>query len=126
MQPTGLYRDNRWSDPRRAIGPGIEFEERSVFGRLHGRVSEFDPPTRVAFHLTLRWRGWRIFQSRPAHTLASTRSGTSIIHVAEGAFVGPLRLLDSLFWPLARRERVQTIDALEASFQGDGPTAASD
>jgi uncharacterized protein YndB with AHSA1/START domain len=125
MPPGSLFRDSRWSEPHRAVGPGAAFEERTVFGRLDGRVSEFDPPTKVAFRQILSWRGRRIFESRPGYTLSSTASGTLVVHVAEGGFVGLLAILDSLFWPLARRERVQTVDALEASLQVDGESAGS-
>lgn len=125
MPPGSLYRDSRWSGPRRLVGPGAQFEERSVFGRLDGRVSEYDPPTRLAFHQTRSWRGRRIFESRPSYTLASTASGTSIVHVAEGGFVGLLGIMDPLFRWLARRERIRTVDALELSLLRDGLTSAT-
>lgn len=119
MPQGSLYRESQWSDPRRSVGTGTEFQERTIFGRLEGRVSEFDPPARVAFHQVLRWRGRRVFESRPGYTLSSTASGTSIVHVAEGGFVGLLASLDPLFRPLARRERVRTVEALAASFSAE-------
>jgi hypothetical protein len=93
---------------------------------LQGALEGPGDGRRIEWRAPVCWRGRCIFESRPAYSLSSTPSGTSIIHVAEGGFAGPLGFLDLLFWPVARRERVRTVDALEASFRGDDPTAASD
>ena len=64
MHRTGLFR--RCSLTSEApIRQGTTYADSTRMGRFNGEVTEFVPPTRIAFRETLSWFGTPLTQARP-------------------------------------------------------------
>lgn len=99
------------------VGEGTGFYDQTRLGRLDGVVTDFAPPTKVAFCQTLRWKGTRVFESRPSYVLEPVDGTTAVHHHAEGELYGPFKVLEPLVWAMARVERKRTVDVLRQSLE---------
>ena len=112
-----IYLDSRSADDTGAIGTGTRFEDETTLGTLTGRVTDFDPPRRIAFAQALERDGSVIFESRPAYRLRPERGGTVVHHSGEAELTGPLELVESLVWLFAQYERRRVVRALKRSLE---------
>lgn len=103
------------------MGVGTRYDDKTWMGTYRGEVVACHAPTTLVFRETLRWRGLRVAEARPAYRLVSTAGGTAVHHVAEGEFYGLFRLLTPLGAWMARGERRRTLRALRRALeQGRG------
>lgn len=105
------------TNPEQDVEVGTTFVDKTPLGRFHGRVTEFDPPHRVAFQQQLRRWGKLVFVSKPSYTLEPTEDGTHVRHAAKGEAYGPTRFTEPLVRWLAANERRSTIDTLKESLE---------
>ena len=99
------------------VGLGTTYDDPGWMGTFRGAVSEFRPPTRVAFRETLRWLGVPVMEASPAYELTATPTGTRVHHTAEGRLFGIFRVMTPLVAWMARGERARTVRALKASLE---------
>ncbi len=118
LPPSMIFVDSRLSEDGAQIGPGTEFYDSTRFGQLLGKITEYDPPTRISFLQRLRWGGVDVFESRPAYTLTSRNDQTHVVHEGVGRFFGVFRVLDPIGRLMADRERSRVVDALKQSLEG--------
>lgn len=118
MHRTGLFRRCRMTSelPVRA---GTTYVDSTWMGAFQGEVTEFEPPTRIAFRETLRWFGFSMSQARPAYVLEGDDSATVVHHVAEGQLYGWMRFMKPAAAWMANRERTSTLDSLKRSLESD-------
>ena len=84
MHRTGLFRRCELvSEP--PVRQGTTYVDSTWMGTFHGEVTEFAPPTRLAFNETLSWFGSPVSQARPSYVLEGDESSTVVHHVAEGS-----------------------------------------
>ena len=118
MHRTGLFRKCRPT----SVGPtrqGTTYVDSTRMGRFDGEVTEFLPPTRIAFRETLRWFGSPMTQARPEYSLEGDESGTIVHHVAVGELYGWMRLIKPAAAWMANRERSRTLSSLKRSLESD-------
>ena len=88
-------------------------------GSFDGEVTEFVPPTRIAFRETLRWFGSPMTQARPEYSLEGDESATVVHHVAVGELYGWMRFMKPAAAWMANRERSRTLNSLKRSLESD-------
>ena len=66
------------------IRQGTTYVDTTWMGTFDGEVTEFVPPTRIAFRETLHWLGSPMTQARPEYTLEGDETTTTVHHVAVG------------------------------------------
>ncbi len=80
-------------------------------------VTEYDPPTRIAFRETLRMFGTEMMEARPAYRLEADGERTKVHHLAEGDLFGLMRLMKPIAALMARSERSRTVASLKRSLE---------
>ena len=118
MHRTGLFRRcGQTSDG--PLGEGTAYFDASRMGTFRGEVTDFQPPSRIAFRETLRWFGSDLMEARPAYVLEADQEGTIVHHVAEGELFGLMRLMKPVAALMARGERARTLESLRRSLESD-------
>jgi uncharacterized protein YndB with AHSA1/START domain len=88
-------------------------------GTFDGEVTEFAPPSRIAFRETLRWFGSPMTQARPEYFLEEAGDATVVRHVAVGELFGWMRFMKPGASLLANLERTRTLNSLARSFESE-------
>ena len=88
-------------------------------GTFEGEVTEFAPPSRIAFRETLRWFGSPMTQARPEYFLEEDGDATVVRHVAVGELFGWMRFMKPGAALLANLERTRTLNSLKRSFESE-------
>jgi uncharacterized protein YndB with AHSA1/START domain len=116
MRRAGLFRrSGRTSDD--PLGPGTAYYDATRMGTFRGRISDYQPPSRIGFRETLRWFGTDVMEARPEYFLEADRDRTIVHHVAEGELFGLMRLMKPVAALMARSERTRTIKSLRRSLE---------
>ena len=116
MHRTGLFRGCRLTS-QPPVRRGTTYLDSTRMGTFDGEVTEFVPPTRIAFRETLRWSGSPMTQARPEYTLEADQSATVVHHVAVGELYGWMRLMKPAAAWMANRERSRTLNSLKHSLE---------
>jgi len=95
---------------------GTTYVEPGGFGVRHGRVTEFDPPTRIGFEqpMTSRRRVLGVIGIRLAHTLTPEGQGVRLLRVLELEPRGPARIAMPLLILPFRAENARVLRALKS------------
>ena len=118
MHRTGLFRrSGQTSDG--PLGVGTAYFDASRMGTFRGEVTDFKPPSRIAFRETLRWFGSDLMEARPEYFLEADQETTIVHHVAEGELFGLMRSMKPVAALLARSERARTVESLRRSLESD-------
>ena len=118
MHRTGLFR--RCSLTSEApIRQGTTYVDSTRMGTFDGEVTEFVPPTRIAFRETLRWFGSPMTQARPEYSLEGDETSTVVHHVAVGELYGWMRFMKPAAAWMAKTERTRTLKSLTRSLGAD-------
>ena len=118
MHRTGLFR-------RCALlseGPvrqGTTYVDATRMGTFEGDVTEFAPPSRIAFSETLRWFGSPRMQARPEYSLDRDGDATVVHHVAVGELYGWMRVMKPAAALMAKVERTRTLNSLRRSLESE-------
>jgi uncharacterized protein YndB with AHSA1/START domain len=116
MRRTGLFRrSGQTSDG--PLGPGTTYVDATRMGTFRGQITEYEPPSRIAFRETLRWFGWDLMQARPEYFLEADGDRTIVNHVAEGELFALMRLMKPVAALLAKSERTRTLESLRRSLE---------
>ncbi len=116
MHRTGLFRRCRLTSEV-PIREGTTYLDSTWMGTFDGEVTEFAPPTRIAFRETLKWFGAAITQARPEYSLKGDETATVVHHVAVGELYGWMRFMKPAAAMLADRERSRTLRSLKRSLE---------
>lgn len=116
MHRTGLFRRSG-STSQEPVGKGTTYVDKTWMGTFDGEVTEFTPPTRIAFRETVRWFGSARFEARPAYTLDADGDATVVHHVAVGELHGWMRMMKPMAAVLAIWERRRTLSSLRRSLE---------
>ena len=118
MHRTGLFRrSGQTSDG--PLGEGTAYFDASRMGTFRGEVTDFQPPSRIAFRETLRWFGSDLMEARPEFSLEADQDRTIVHHVAEGELFGVMRLMKPVATLMAKSERGRTLESLRRSLESD-------
>ena len=101
------------------IRRGTTYVDSTRMGTFDGEVTEFVPPTRIAFRETLHWFGSPMTQARPEYTLEGDETTTIVHHVAVGELYGWMRFMKPAAAWMANRERTRTLNSLKRSLESD-------
>jgi uncharacterized protein YndB with AHSA1/START domain len=101
------------------LGKGTKYFDASRMGTFQGEVTEFQPPSRIAFRETLRLLGSERMQARPEYVLEADKRRTIVHHVAEGELLGWTRFMKPVAALLAKSERSRTLESLRRSLESD-------
>ena len=116
MHRTGLFRrSGQTSDGPR--GPGSAYFDATRMGTFRGRITDYEPPSRIGFRETLRWFGSDLMEAKPEYLLEADGERTIVHHVAEGELFGLMRLMKPVAALLARSERTRTVKSLRRSLE---------
>lgn len=118
MHRTGLFRRCGMT----SAGPvheGTKYVDWTRMGTFEGEVTEFEPPTRIAFAETLRWFGSPMTRARPGYVLEGDENTTVVRHVAVGELFGWMRFMKPAASWLASLERTRTLNSLKRSLESD-------
>ena len=116
MRRTGLFRrSGQTSDG--PPGPGTPYFDATRMGTFRGRITEYQPPSRIGFRETLRWFGSELMEARPEYFLEADRDRTIVHQVAVGQLFGLMRLMKPVAALLARSERRRTVESLRRSLE---------
>ena len=116
MHRTGLFRrSGRTTD--QPLGPGSAYVDATRMGTFRGRITEYQPPSRIGFRETLRWFGSDLMEARPEYSLEADEDSTIVHHVAEGELFGVMRFMKPVAALLARSERTRTVESLRRSLE---------
>jgi hypothetical protein len=118
MHRDGLFRRCELASGE-TMRAGTTYRDLTRMGRFDGEVTEFAPPTRIAFQETLSWFGVQLTRARPAYVLEGDENGTVVHHVAVGELYGVMRWFKPAAGWMADRERARTLDSLKRSFESD-------
>jgi uncharacterized protein YndB with AHSA1/START domain len=118
MHRTGLFRGCRLTSEL-PVRRGTTYVDSTRMGTFDGEVTEFVPPTRIAFRETLRWFGSPITQARPEYSLEGDESATVVHHVALGELYGWMRFMKPAAAWMANRERSRTLNSLKRSLESN-------
>ena len=116
MHRTGLFRRCGLTSEA-PIREGTTYVDSTRMGTFEGEVTEFVPPTRIAFRETLRWFGSPMTQARPEYSLEGDETATVVHHVAVGELYGWMRFMKPAAAWMANRERSSTLDSLKRSLE---------
>jgi uncharacterized protein YndB with AHSA1/START domain len=98
------------------IGVGTTYVETGPSGVRRGRVTDFDPPTRIGFEqpMTMKPRGAGVVNIDLVHMLTPTTDGVRLVRTVSLSLTGPIRVVR----PLVRRsivaENTRMIAAIRA------------
>ena len=118
MHRTGLFRGCRLTSEA-PVRRGTTYVDSTRMGTFDGEVTEFVPPTRIAFRETLRWFGSPMTQARPEYSLEGDESATVVHHVAVGELYGWMRFMKPAAAWMANRERSRTLNSLKRSLESN-------
>jgi uncharacterized protein YndB with AHSA1/START domain len=118
MHRTGLFRRSGLTSEA-PIGVGTTYFDATRMGTFKGEVTEFVPPSRLAFRETLRWFGSEMSQARPEYFLDADDDATVVHHVAVGELFGWMRLMKPAAALMARIERTRTLKSLKRSLESE-------
>ncbi len=116
MHRTGLFRRSG-ETPDGPRGPETTYFDATRMGTFRGRITDYQPPSRIGFSETLRWFGSDVMEARPEYLLEADRDTTIVHHVAEGELFGLMRLMKPVAALLARSERTRTVKSLRRSLE---------
>ena len=125
MHRTGLFRRCRLTSEV-PIRTGTTYVDSTRMGSFDGVVTEFVPPTRIAFRETLSWFGSPMSQARPEYSLEGDETATVVHHVAVGEVYGWMRFTKPAAGLLAKVERTRTLKSLKRSLESDEGEASPD
>jgi uncharacterized protein YndB with AHSA1/START domain len=118
MRRTGMFRrSGQTSDG--PLGPGTPYLDVTRMGTFRGQITDYQPPSRIAFRETLRWFGFELMEARPEYFLEADRDTTIVHHFAEGELYGVMRLMKPIAALLARSERTRTLKSLRRSLESE-------
>jgi uncharacterized protein YndB with AHSA1/START domain len=116
MHRTGLFRrSGQTSDG--PVGAGTAYFDATRMGTFRGRITDYEPPSRLGFRETLRLFGSEVMEARPAYFLEADCDSTIVHHVAEGELFGLMRVMKPMAALLARSERTRTVESLRRSLE---------
>jgi uncharacterized protein YndB with AHSA1/START domain len=116
MHRTGLFRrSGQTSDGAPSLG--TPYFDATRMGTFRGRVTEYQPPSRIAFRETLRLFGSDLMEARPEYVLEADGERTAVHHIAEGELFGPMRLMKPIAALMAKSERARTLRSLRRSLE---------
>ena len=116
MHRAGLFRrSGQTSDG--PLGPGTAYFDATRMGAFRGQITDYELPSRIGFHETLRWFGSNLMEARPQYLLEADRDRTIVRHIAEGELFGLMRLMKPVAALLARSERTRTVESLRRSLE---------
>src|SRR5436305_5750188 len=116
MHRTGLFRrSGQTSEGHRGLG--TTYFDATRMGTFRGRVTDYQPPSRIGFHETLRWLGADLMEARPEYRLEADGDRTIVHHIAEGELFGFMRLMKPVAALMARSERTRTVRSLRHSLE---------
>ena len=118
MHRSGLFRGCSLTSEL-PIRQGTTYVDSTWMGPFEGEVTEFVPPTRIAFQETLRWFGSPITQARPEYSLEGDDSATIVHHVAVGELYRWMRFMKPAAAWMANRERSRTMNSLKRSLESN-------
>lgn len=118
MRRTGMFRRSSQTSDR-ALGLGTAYLDATRMGTFRGQITDYQPPSRIAFRETLRWFGFELMEARPEYFLEADRDTTIVHHVAEGELFGLMRLMKPVAALLARSERTRTLKSLKRSLESE-------
>jgi uncharacterized protein YndB with AHSA1/START domain len=118
MHRTGLFRRCGITSEL-PIREGTTYVDSTRMGTFDGEVTEFVPPTRIAFQETLRWFGSPMTQARPEYSLQGDEAATVVHHVAVGELYGWMRFMKPAAALMANLERTRTLNSLKRSLESD-------
>jgi len=119
MHRTGLFR--RCSLTSEApVRAGTTYTDATRMGTFTGEVTEYEPPTRLAFCETVSWFGAPVSQARPEYELEGTDGTTVVHHVAVGELYGWMRFIKPGAALMASMERRRTLRSLKRSLESSG------
>jgi uncharacterized protein YndB with AHSA1/START domain len=113
---TGLFRRCALTSEL-PIRSGTTYVDSTRMGNFDGEVTEFVPPTRIAFRETLSWFGSPVTQARPEYSLEGDETTTVVHHVATGELYGWMRFTKPAAALLAGLERSRTVKSLKRSLE---------
>lgn len=116
MHRTGLFRRSGLTSEA-PIGVGTTYFDSTWMGTFEGEVTEFMPPSRLAFRETLHWFGSGVSQARPEYLLDVEDGATVVHHIAVGELYGWMRLMKPAAALMARVERTRTLQSLKQSLE---------
>ena len=117
MHRTGLFRRCGLVSEG-PVQSGTEYFDATRMGTFNGRVTAFQPPSRIAFVETLRLFGSDVMEARPEFSLEKDDlDGTLLHHVAEGRLFGIMRLMKPFAALMAKAERTRTVESLRRSLE---------
>lgn len=118
MRRTGMFRrSGQTSDG--PLGLGTAYLDATRMGTFRGQITDYQPPSRIAFRETLRWFGFDLMEARPEYLLEADGDRTIVHHVAEGELFGLMRLMKPMAALLARSERTRTVKSLRRSLEAE-------
>lgn len=118
MHRTGLFRRCGLTSDG-PVRQGATYVDATRMGTFAGEVTEFAPPTRLAFRETLRWFGSEVTQARPAYELEEQDGSTVVHHVAVGELYGWMRFMKPGAALLAKAERTRTLSSLKRFLESE-------
>jgi uncharacterized protein YndB with AHSA1/START domain len=118
MHRTGLFRRCGLSSES-PVRQGTTYFDAPWMGTFEGEVTEFAPPSRLAFRETLHWFGSPMTQARPEYFLEEDGDATVVHHIADGELFGWMRFMKPGAALLANLERTRTLTSLKRSFESE-------
>jgi hypothetical protein len=116
MHRTGLFRRSGQTSEG-PLGSGTAYFDATRMGTFRGRITNYESPSRIGFHETLRLFGSDRMVARPEYFLEADSDKTIVHHVAEGELFGLMRLMKPVAALLARSERSRTVKSLRRSLE---------
>ena len=118
MHRTGLFRRCGLTSAS-PVRQGTTYFDATRVGTFEGDVTEFLPPSRIAFRETLRWFGSGMTQARPEYFLEGDEDATVVHHVAVGELFGWMRVMKPAAALMAKVERTRTLSSLKRSLESE-------
>ena len=118
MHRTGLFRRSGPTSDS-PVREGTTYFDATRMGTFEGEVTEFVPPSRIAFRETLHWFGSRMTQASPEYFLDGDEEATAVHHIAVGELFGWMRLIKPAAALLANVERSRTLNSLKRSLESE-------
>jgi uncharacterized protein YndB with AHSA1/START domain len=118
MRRTGLFR-RAGQTSEGPLGQGTAYFDATRMGTFRGRVTDYQPPSRIGFRETLRWLGSDLMEARPEYLLEADHDRTIVHHIAEGELFGLMRLMKPVAALMARSERRRTVESLRRSLESN-------
>ncbi len=118
MHRTGMFRRCGLTSDG-PVRQGATYVDATRMGTFEGEVTEFAPPSRLAFRETLQWFGSPMSQARPEYSLEADGEATVVHHVAVGELFGWMRFMRPAAALMAKVERTRTLSSLKRSLESE-------